>query len=168
MSFDVNHRPTLWQTTAEAAEAIEEAARRADVVFVGRDEAEVLWSARTADDVRALFPQVPHLVVKDADVEAVEFASEVFDDTGAGRTAVATPRVEVVEAVGAGDAFAAGWLDALLDQAPPAVRLARGHAWAARALSSTQDIPEHGGRREGDGSASSGIDPAHETQEATA
>lgn len=182
VSFDVNHRPSLWPTTAEAAEAIGEAARRADVVLVGRDEAEVLWSARTADDVRALFPQVPHLVVKDADVEAVEFASEVSDGSsapdgsdrsggsgsGAGRTAVATPRVEVVEVVGAGDAFAAGWLDALLDQAPPAERLARGHAWAARALSSTQDIPEHGGRREGDGSALSGIDSAHETQEATA
>lgn len=134
VSFDVNHRPALWESTEEAGREIRAAAREADIVLVGRDEAAVLWGTDTADEVRALFPDVPHLVVKDADVDAVEFA-------GTERTAVPTPPIEVVEAVGAGDAFAAGWMDGLLTGQDAAGCLARGHARAARALSSTQDIP---------------------------
>lgn len=134
VSLDVNHRPALWESTREAAREIRAAASAADIVLVGRDEAAVLWGTGTADDVRAVFPDVPHLVVKDADIDAVEF-------TAGERTAVPTPVVEVVEAVGAGDAFAAGWMDGLLRGEDAAGRLTRGHARAARALSSTQDIP---------------------------
>lgn len=135
VSVDVNHRPALWDSTEEAGREIRAAAREADIVLVGRDEAAVLWGTDTADDVRALFPDAPHLVVKDADVDAVEFAAGE-------RTAVPTPKIEVVEAVGAGDAFAAGWLDGLLSGEDAAGRLVRGHARAAHALSSTQDIPQ--------------------------
>lgn len=134
VSVDVNHRPALWDSTEEAGREIRAAAREADIVLVGRDEAAVLWGTDTADDVRALFPDAPHLVVKDADVDAVEFAAGE-------RTAVPTPKIEVVEAVGAGDAFAAGWMDGLLSGEDAAGRLVRGHARAAHALSSTQDIP---------------------------
>ncbi|WP_434175912.1 sugar kinase [Brachybacterium conglomeratum] len=134
VSLDVNYRPALWDTTEEAACEILTAAREADVVLVGRDEAETLWGTATADEIRALLPDVPRLVVKDAEIEAVEF-------TGGARTAVPTPRVEVIEAVGAGDAFAAGWFDGLLHGVAADERLARGHARAAHALSSTQDIP---------------------------
>lgn len=134
VSFDVNHRPALWRTTEEAAHEIRAAARKADVVLVGRDEAAALWGTATADDVRARFPDVPHLVVKDADIEAVEFE-------GGRRNAVPTPRIEIVEAVGAGDAFAAGWLDGLLTGQDAAERLTRGHARAARTLASTHDLP---------------------------
>ncbi|WP_238439503.1 sugar kinase [Microbacterium sp. JZ31] len=134
VSFDVNHRPALWPDVETAATVIGAAARRADIVWTGRDEAADLWGAGTADDVRALFPDAPHLVVKDADVEAVEFSRDE-------RIAVPARRVEVVEPVGAGDAFAAGWLDGLLGGADAAERLYRGHAFAARALSSTHDVP---------------------------
>ncbi|MFP3589050.1 PfkB family carbohydrate kinase, partial [Paraburkholderia sp. SIMBA_055] len=92
-----------WESVAEAGERILAAARRADIVLVGRDEAETLWATTTADEVRDLLPSPAHLVVKDSDVEAVEFSAE-------GRTAVPARKVEVIEAVGAGDAFAAGWI----------------------------------------------------------
>lgn len=134
ISFDVNHRPALWPSLAVAAEVIRGTALRADIVLVGRDEAETLWGTTTADDVRSVFPAAPHLVVKDADIEAVEFSS-------AGTTTVPALRVDVVEAVGAGDAFAAGWLDGFLAGADAEARVARGHACAARALSSTHDVP---------------------------
>jgi 2-dehydro-3-deoxygluconokinase len=140
VSLDVNHRPVLWDSTEEAAREILAAAREADAVLVGRDEAETLWGTATADEIRALLPDVPHLVVKDAEIEAIEF-------TGTERAAVPAPRNEVVEAVGAGDAFAAGWFDGLLRGDEPAERLARGHARAAHALSSTQDIPAPAGGR---------------------
>lgn len=143
VSFDVNHRPALWPTAEEAATAILEAARTADVVLVGRDEAAELWRTVTADAVRELLPDVPHLVVKDSDIEAVEFSP-------AGRAAVATPPVQVVEPVGAGDAFAAGWIDALLSGHDAEERLARGHAWAARTLASMQDIPVRGAGSDGE------------------
>jgi len=142
VSVDVNHRPALWDSTEEAAREIRAAAEQADVLLVGRDEAEVLWGTATPDAIRELFPDVPHLVVKDADIEAVEFEGTV-------RTAVPTPRVEVVEPVGAGDAFAAGWFDGLLRGEGAEERLIRGHANAARALSSTKDLPTPGDR-EGD------------------
>lgn len=106
----------------------------ADIVFVGRDEAAALWGTGTADDVRARFPEVPHLVVKDADVDAIEYEDGQ-------RISLPTPRTEIVEAVGAGDAFIAGWLNGLLTGQDATERLARGHARAAHALSSTQDVP---------------------------
>lgn len=136
VSFDVNHRPALWESTRAATDAIREAALRADIVLVGRDEAELLWGTATAADVRALFPETPHLIVKDADIEAIEYSSE-------GAVTVPALRVDVVEAVGAGDAFAAGWLHGYLGDDPAAERVAKGHAFAARALSSTQDVPSH-------------------------
>jgi 2-dehydro-3-deoxygluconokinase len=151
VSFDVNHRPALWAQREEAAATILAAARRADLVLAGRDEAAELWGTRRADEVRALLPAVPHLVVKDSDVEAVEFAADA-------RVAVPAPHVDVVEAVGAGDAFAAGWLTGLLEGEEPATRLGRGHAMAARALSSTQDIPAQSRTTRGTGSLDEGKD----------
>lgn len=134
VSFDVNLRPSLWSSDERAAAELLDIARRCDIVLVGRDEAEQLWGTATADAARAILPDVPHLVVKDADIEAVEFA-------GTARVAEAAQRVEVVEPVGAGDAFAAGWLSGLLLGEDSAARLRRGHAMAARALSSTHDVP---------------------------
>ncbi|OOC55862.1 MULTISPECIES: sugar kinase [Nocardiopsis] len=133
-SFDVNHRPALWPPEA-AAPVLLDLARRADVVFVGRDEAERLWGTPTAEDVRAVLPGVPVLVVKDA-----EHGATCFDADGA--VFVPSPPVNVVEAVGAGDAFAAGFLSGLLDGLPVERRLALGHAVAGAVLCSPGDTLE--------------------------
>lgn len=53
VSFDVNHRPTLWGV-AEAASPLIRLARRSDVVFVGRDEAEALWGVDDVQGIREL------------------------------------------------------------------------------------------------------------------
>ena len=134
VSFDVNHRPALWGA-ATAAGPLAALARRADIVFVGRDEAEALWSTTDAASVRALFPEVPELVVKDGEFGATAFvgANEVVEPALA---------VEVVEAVGAGDAFAGGYLSALLEGAPVAERLRSGHDRAALTLRTTSDYVE--------------------------
>jgi len=135
VSFDVNHRPALWASTEDAAAELAAAARLANVVFVGRDEAETVWGTTTAASIRAdLFPRTPLLVVKDSDVAAHEFGPD-------GDVSLPAPVVDVVEPVGAGDAFAAGWLDAFLRGAPASERLARGHARAALALGSVHDVP---------------------------
>jgi 2-dehydro-3-deoxygluconokinase len=132
VSFDVNHRPALWPPGRAAPELLA-LARRCDLVFVGRDEAETLWGTRTAEDVRALLGHGPRLVVKDGDVGA-----HCFHD-GSTHVAPAEP-VEVVEAVGAGDAFAAGFLAAELAGATPAAALERGHRFAAAVLAITTDF----------------------------
>jgi 2-dehydro-3-deoxygluconokinase len=132
LSFDVNYRSALW-TPAQAAPVLVAAARRADVVFVGLDEAHTLWGTGTAADVRMLFPFVSLLVVKDSDVGATEFSPE-------GATFVPAIATRVVEPVGAGDAFAAGYLHALLQHQPSADRLLAGHRRAVLVLQSTTDF----------------------------
>jgi 2-dehydro-3-deoxygluconokinase len=131
VSFDVNHRPALWPPGAAGPELLD-LARAADVVFVGLDEAEVLWGASTAAEVRALLPEPAAVVVKDGGVEA-----SAFHDGGVDR--VPALRVEVVEPVGAGDAFAAGWLSGLRRGLDHAARLRLGHLVAGSALRSTGD-----------------------------
>jgi 2-dehydro-3-deoxygluconokinase len=136
LSFDVNHRPGLWDA-ATAAPVLAALARRADIVFVGRDEAERLWGLSDDTALRELLPEPTHLVIKDDDRDAVEWH-------GTDRTALAPAPVTVREVVGAGDAFAAGWLSAYLD-APTGTadqRLARGHAVAGLVLASLTDHPE--------------------------
>jgi 2-dehydro-3-deoxygluconokinase len=131
ISFDVNHRPGLW-SAAEARDELAALAQAADVVFVGLDEAHRLWGCGTAEEVRAVLDGPPTVVVKDGAVEAVSFTAD-------GATRVPARRVDVVEPVGAGDAFAAGWLSGMLDDRDAWERLALGHLVAAAALGSATD-----------------------------
>ena len=131
LSFDVNYRPGVWPVKA-AAPVLLELSREVDIVFVGLDEALALWGTRSAHDVCSLIGTDNLLVVKDGAVGATEF-------DGAAETFAPALGVEVLEPVGAGDAFAAGFLSALLREEPAAARLRLGHVLAARALGSTSD-----------------------------
>lgn len=133
VSFDVNHREGLW-SAATAAPVLRALARRADLVFVGRDEAEALWGTDEVDAIADELALRGRLVVKDGAVGATEI------DLDGRRTFVPARLVEVVEVVGAGDAFTAGYLGAMLRGDDATARLQAGHDTAARALSSTQDF----------------------------
>ncbi|WP_315904040.1 sugar kinase [Streptomyces fulvoviolaceus] len=136
ISFDVNYRPTLWRhRPADAGPVLRELARCADVVFVGRDEAENLWGTRTAQEVRGLLGPGPVLVVKDAGHGATAYGADGEE------TFVPTPATRVVERVGAGDAFAAGYLAALLEGRTRANGLRLGHLMAAATLGTGEDVP---------------------------
>jgi 2-dehydro-3-deoxygluconokinase len=136
VSFDVNHRPALWRhRPVDPADVLLESARAADIVFVGRDEAEILWGTGKPGEIRDLLSPAPTVVVKDAERGAVAFTGdgeEVF---------VATPDSAVVERVGAGDAFAAGYLAALLQRRDTEAALRLGHLMAATAMASLGDVP---------------------------
>jgi 2-dehydro-3-deoxygluconokinase len=135
VSFDVNHRAALWSGAPEpAADVLLALARRADIVFVGLDEAQDLWGAAVTgpDAVRALLPGPGTLVVKDGGRAATAF-------TASGRHTVPAPRVDVVEPVGAGDAFAAGFLAGTVRGDHPARALRLGHLTAASALRVSSD-----------------------------
>jgi 2-dehydro-3-deoxygluconokinase len=129
-SFDVNYRPAIWPVE-EAAPLLLDLARQADLVFVGQDEAHRLWDTETAEEVRGLLPEV-ELVVKDGPNAAYAFMD-------AAEAVVPALQVTVVEPVGAGDAFAAGYLSARRsgDSLEGALRV--GHAVAANVLTSVHD-----------------------------
>lgn len=134
VSFDVNDRRPLW-SMADAAATLARLANAADIVFVGRDEAERVWGTATASEIRAFLPGCALLVVKDGDVGATAY------DRDADPVFVPAPTVEVVEPVGAGDAFAAGFLTATIEDRPLAERLQTGHDAAARVLAIAADMP---------------------------
>lgn len=133
VSYDVNYRPGLWSSPEEAAARLRAEASRSDIVFVGLDEAAALWGTPSADAVRELISEPGVLVVKDG-----ANAAHSFDRTGC--TTVLTSPIDVVEPVGAGDAFAAGYLAALLSGAPAEVALESGHDRARAVLALPGDF----------------------------
>ncbi|CAM5290678.1 sugar kinase [Streptomyces fumanus] len=130
LSFDVNHRPGLWRGTDDGPAVLLDLARGADLVFVGEDEA---WGLGGPEAVRAALPEPETLVVKQGGTGATAFH-------GDRATFVPAPRVDVVAAVGAGDAFAAGFLSATLRGLPVRDRLRHGHLTAAAALTVPGDL----------------------------
>ncbi|PSL55879.1 2-dehydro-3-deoxygluconokinase [Saccharothrix carnea] len=131
-SFDVNWRPALWCSTGP--EVLRSLAAKADIVLVGDDEAAALWGTSTPAAVRELLPEPRTLVVKQGATGAsvlIADAPPVFEPALA---------VDVVEPVGAGDAFAAGFLAAHRSAEPPARCLRSGHLAAAGALCTLSDV----------------------------
>ncbi|MGW2381042.1 sugar kinase [Streptomyces lincolnensis] len=136
VSFDVNYRPALWRDRpGDAAPVLRDLARGADLVLVGRDEAETLWGTRTAREIRDLLGTGPALIVKDAGYGATAFGADGEE------TFVPAPASQVVEQVGAGDAFAAGCLAALLEGRTTSDGLRLGHLLASAALGTREDVP---------------------------
>ncbi|WP_019930401.1 sugar kinase [Nocardia sp. BMG111209] len=122
-SFDVNYRPALWHP-AVAGPVLLALAARADIVLAGLDEAALLWDVHEPEDIRALLPDVGELIVKDGPRRASAFR-------GADRVDVPPLPAPVVEPIGAGDAFAAGYLAARRGGATLAAALRTGHLLAA-------------------------------------
>ncbi|MFI6287027.1 sugar kinase [Streptomyces sp. NPDC051018] len=149
VSFDVNHRPRLWPDPG-AAGVLLDLARGADLVFVGEDEAEAAWGVRGAEAVRAALPEPETVVVKQGARGATVFTREQVGPARPGAepggvpvdtvTFVSAPRVEVIAPIGAGDAFAAGYLSATLRALPVRDRLRHGHLMAAAALTVPEDL----------------------------
>nr|WP_307787994.1 sugar kinase [Streptomyces actinomycinicus] len=171
LSFDVNHRPGLWRTP-EAPLLLLDLARRADLVFVGEDEAEEAWGVTGGPRaVREALPEPGVLVVKQGPRGATAFertaapgtldpdaapgtfgpdaasgsfgpdvASGTFGSDVARGTFEPALAVDVVATVGAGDAFAAGFLSATLRGLPLRTRLRHGHLLAAATLTAPGDL----------------------------
>ncbi|MEV5577789.1 sugar kinase [Streptomyces parvus] len=149
VSFDVNHRPHLWRGGDADASVLLELARRSDLVFVGEDEAEEAWGIVGAEAIRAAVPEPAVLVVKRGSAGATVFASGPrpgprSSNAGGAETVTHVPalRVDVVAAVGAGDAFAAGFLSATLRGLSVRDRARHGHLMAAAVLTVPGDLTE--------------------------
>ncbi|MDW3213565.1 MAG: sugar kinase [Ilumatobacteraceae bacterium] len=133
-SFDVNWRPALWSSEPSAADLLADAANRADVVFVGLDEAEAVWGLTTPADVRALIDRPRRLVVKNGAIDVTTFVDDVAHSEPALRGTVVDP-------MGAGDAFAAGYLTGIVRYPDDVHRCQRlGHITAMSAVTSPNDV----------------------------
>jgi sugar/nucleoside kinase (ribokinase family) len=101
-----------------------------DLLLPNLDEARLLAGGRDASAAASALLEVASAVVVTAGAAGAVFASR-----GADRVEeLSVAPVDVVDTTGAGDAFAAGYLAALLDGDEPAARLARGGRAAARAV----------------------------------
>ncbi|MGW0561893.1 sugar kinase [Streptomyces sp. NPDC003016] len=140
VSFDVNHRAHLWHE-AGGPRVLLDLARGADLVFVGEDEADAAWGVQGAAAIRRTLPEPEALVVKQGARGATVFTRAPGESRGTDTvTAVPALRVDVVAPVGAGDAFAAGFLSATLRGLPVRDRIRHGHLMAAAALTVPGDL----------------------------
>lgn len=134
VSFDVNHRSRLWDAAA-AAPTYRKLAADADIVFAGMDEGSIVVSGAPspeslAEQLAALGPG--EVVIKlGAHGALVRCDGQVFHQA-------ATP-VSVVDTVGAGDAFVAGYLAERVRGAPVEQRLATAVTAGAFACLSAGD-----------------------------
>ena len=134
VSFDVNYRGKLW-TTAQAAAGLQPLIENVDLLLCGQADARNVFGL--SGDEHALLAglraltRAPHVVMTRGEAGAVALDGDTF------LTQPAVP-VQMVDRVGAGDAFAAGVLDGLLDGSL-AEGLVRGTALAALVLSQYGD-----------------------------
>ena len=157
VSFDINWRPALW--TGREPGMLLRLAQRADLVFVGTDEAEELWGVGDPDQIRRLISAPRTLVVKRGADGAVAFE-------GGETVRVGALPVDVVEATGAGDAFAAGYLAGLVRRLPLRARLSLGARTARTALMVPGDVvplpaPRNGRAADADPGAQVGAESGH-------
>jgi 2-dehydro-3-deoxygluconokinase len=136
ISFDVNYRSRLW-SPSNASGPLRDLAARSDIVFATQAEAELLLAkecvepAHAAEQLSALGPR--QVLIKLGDRGAVGcIDGEIIEQ----------PALTVgaeVDAVGAGDAFAAGYLAALLEGADPAARLRQAALFGGYAVATAGD-----------------------------
>lgn len=142
VSFDVNYRAALWSREAASA-VLTELARAADIVFASDDELSLVADGETEEHAaQALIAAgVDQVVVKRGADGAIAWH-------GTQSTSVPARKVAAVDTIGAGDAFTAGYLSALLDGENVAARLDRGAVLGAFAVSAAGDWEASPTRRE--------------------
>ncbi|SDP50726.1 2-dehydro-3-deoxygluconokinase [Arthrobacter sp. ok909] len=141
VSLDVNYRSKLWSRD-EARAVLTPLARHATILIASDDELGLVSAdpgdASTADGAESavaaelLYRGVREVVVKRG-------ASGAGVHTAAGRWESPAVPVTSIDTVGAGDAFTAGYLSALLDGEDVAGRLHRGALAGAFAVSTAGD-----------------------------
>jgi 2-dehydro-3-deoxygluconokinase len=132
VSFDVNYRSKLWGT-AEAREFVEEILPDVYLLLAGDEEARALWGRDDEGLARELAGGGPEEVV----IKKGGTGSMAFLEGGI----LEHPAFEVAEVdpVGAGDAFAAGYLAGHLWELPAEERLRAANAMGALSVATLGD-----------------------------
>jgi 2-dehydro-3-deoxygluconokinase len=138
VSLDINYRSAL-TSVRDARSSFDLVRTHARLIMASPDEvAAVTGRENLSPEQAALVLQ--ELAAPDAEIVVKDGANGSLHLASNGTiTLAAAVSVEVEDLVGAGDAFAAGYLSGLLDGVPVPARLARGHACAAFVVSSRGD-----------------------------
>lgn len=144
VSLDVNYRGRLW-TRDEARAVLGPIARHASILIASDDELDLVASAALSgsdslayDDAEtALAASLLEQGVGEVVVKRGSAGAGVH--TASGRFEAPAVAVTSIDTVGAGDAFTAGYLSALLDGEDVAGRLQRGAVTGAFAVSTAGD-----------------------------
>jgi 2-dehydro-3-deoxygluconokinase len=115
VSLDVNYRARLW-SRADASAVIRALLPHVQTVFASDDELDLLTDA--PDPIADLLESVDHVVVTAGGKGAWTHSAE-------GTIHRPALPVTVIDSIGAGDAFVAGYLSATLDNLSPESRLER-------------------------------------------
>lgn len=133
VSVDLNYRRTLWAPD-EARAVFRDLVRGADIVLGTEDEARLVADV---DEAEKLAAELAALGPAEVLVKLGERGAAAHID---GRAYLVPPRpVTVLDPVGAGDAFAAGYLASRCRGADPAVRLAAAATTGAFAVTVAGD-----------------------------
>ncbi len=132
VSFDVNYRSKLWSPQAARA-YIDEIVPQVDLLFLSDEEAQALWGADGEAFVRELADRGP------ADVVLKRGASGSLAVVDGQLWQQPAFEVKLVDPIGAGDAFAAGYLAGKLWQAEPQRCLQIANALGAYCVMSLGD-----------------------------
>ena len=135
VSLDVNHRVRLW-SPAEAARTLEALAGTLDLVICSWEDARDVFDARgshreVAERIGARFQSPAVAITWGADPATLLVGSEWIE--------CPSLKVDIVDRIGAGDAFAAGLLWGLMENALP-LGLRRGVAMAALSMTVRGDL----------------------------
>jgi 2-dehydro-3-deoxygluconokinase len=135
VTFDPNYRPALWESAPAAGESLREVLPFVDWVLCGLDEGCAVFGASTPAELRTVLLDAG---ARDLAVRVGERGTVVW----AGEESLPVPprRLErVVDEIGAGDGFAAGFVFGLLHGLAPPGCARAGNIVAARALRGTGD-----------------------------
>jgi 2-dehydro-3-deoxygluconokinase len=147
VSFDINYRATLWPPD-EARAFVEPVLPRVRYLFIGQAEARTLFglSGAPAETLEALGRLAPKATIS---LQQGEEGSMVLDGGRILRPRV-RPTVQMVDPIGAGDAYAAGFLWAVLRgrdlqeavDAGTVVGALKCSTWGDIALVNAQDVAD--------------------------
>jgi 2-dehydro-3-deoxygluconokinase len=141
VSFDVNYRSKLWET-GRAREFVEEILPDLDLLFVGDEEARALWGRDDETLVRELAGKGPEeVVLKRGGMGSLGLVGDEVLEHPSFDAAEVDP-------VGAGDAFAAGYLAGHLWALPAKERLRLANAMGAMSVATLGDYEGLPGRDE--------------------
>lgn len=133
VAFDPNYRSALWDHE-EASKWFREIAARSDVVLAGLDEASIMFGPGTPKE---LVRQLAGIGSSEAIIKLG--AKGTLALIGGSQISVSAPVVEMLDPVGAGDAFAAGYFAGWLEGQEAAECLDRACRTAALAVSAQGD-----------------------------
>lgn len=137
VTFDPNIRPALWSSQEKMIGSLNHLAAQCDIILPGLGEGYLLTGYKDANEIANFYLNLatPKLVV----VKSGSTGAFAKNNHGEIYQAAAYHVERVIDTVGAGDGFAAGFISGILDEQPLEICLKRANAVGALAVQSEGD-----------------------------